>query len=88
MFRCGRPSSSHLTETELKVQAEQKCSVRSHNTYSYIKIYVRYYKLHNFGYFWTLGGFIFVTNCLVSGMEFKLYCFLCLMAITFFLSQV
>jgi len=47
MFRSFRPSSGHLTETYLKVRAVQLCSMGSHNTYSYIKIYVKYYKLHN-----------------------------------------
>jgi len=42
MFRSCRPSSGALTETELKVHAEQLRSMSSHNAYSYIKIYVKY----------------------------------------------
>jgi len=57
MFRSGRPSSGQLAETELQVQAEQQCSVRKNNTYSYIKIYVKYYKLHNIELLFDFVGF-------------------------------
>jgi hypothetical protein len=40
MYQSCRPSSGHPTETELEVHAEELCSIRSHNTYSYIEIYV------------------------------------------------
>jgi len=45
MATCFGPSDHHLAILQkIKVHAVQSCSMGSHNTYSYIKIYAKRYK--------------------------------------------
>jgi len=47
MATCFGPSDHRLAILQkLKVHAVQSCGIVSHSIYSYIKVYVKYYKLH------------------------------------------